>query len=184
MPEQNVFAIMFGPPGSGKDTMIRKFGVKAYAITPDVIRLMYGIPVWRDGSWGIPQGNPKVWDLTTHLIHSRLSLGFPTILNATGCDLNSLQNYRKFTEYGARMLLVDCKLRDDLYKRNTYRPMIEQVPERVIDRMMNGYRSVWKEIENPTGALEFLEVVNDLSEFVRVLKARGLFCDVSGADAK
>ena len=144
--------ILRGCPGSGKSTALRESGLENYSISSDRIRLMIRAPeLMIDGKMQISQmDNSLVFKLLDQMLENRMKNGSPTIIDATHCgsqkwhskQMNHYRNLAK--QYKYRLFywepeIENCSVYID---RNKEREELYQVPDSVIEKMYQNWKSV------------------------------------------
>jgi predicted kinase len=164
---------LLGTPGVGKTTFIKNssheiFGddrLLRYVVGPDLIRSMVESPVEKpDGSQGISQSNERyVWNIVNEILDKKVSKGELIIVDATHSRNKAISNYKKYSDKGYRIVLVDFSdyaSLEEIFQRNKTREDYKFVPEHIIETMYERIKSLdipnWVEVIQPDDFAEHL----------------------------
>jgi len=159
--------ILMGTPGVGKTTFIEKmsneiFGddtLLNYVLSPDNIRRMVQTPDLNpDGTmWTSMRNEKMVWEHLNQILDNKTIHGDLIIVDATHSRNSAISNYRKYTDIGYRVTLIDFRgyaTLDEIKARNTHRPEIKFVPEDRIETMFQRLEVIdipgWVEVIKPS----------------------------------
>ncbi len=174
---------LLGTPGVGKTTFIKNvsqeiFGddrLQRHVVGPDLIRSMVQSPVAKpDGTFGISQENEKyVWSIVNDILDKKTEKGELIIVDATHSRNKAITNYKKYSDLGYRIVLVDFSnyaSLDEIFRRNQERESFKLVPEHVIETMYERIKDIdipnWVETIEPKDFKDHLtDVKHDWSEF-------------------
>ena len=138
--------LLRGIPGCGKSTFLKQClydnpNHAGLVISADDVRLMFSPCVYPKDDFTHksinPENDKQVWELIHKLVKERLEKGYTTIVDATHCNVNSIDYYKSFCSENS----VDCcvvQFDVDLKtckERNSQRPKHRRVPDSVLDRM-------------------------------------------------
>lgn len=138
--------VLRGAPGCGKSTFIEQNNLEDYTISPDTLRMQMGSSWWTLDGIGINQSmNKKLFeDYFYPMLEERMRKGELVFVDATASTVKEIKSYQKLCKkYGYYMRIVDftsvepslCKL------RNSQRKPYKRVPEQVIDKMYERFKS-------------------------------------------
>lgn len=144
--------ILRGCPGSGKSTALKESGLENYSISSDKIRLMLRAPeLMIDGKMQISQmDNQYVFKVLNEILESRMKNGSPTIIDATHCgsqkwhskQMNHYRNLAKQYKYRLFYWEPEIEKCSVYIERNKEREELYQVPDSVIQKMYQNWKSV------------------------------------------
>ena len=165
--------ILRGCPGSGKSTALEESGLKNFSLSSDTIRLMLRAPeLTTDGKFQVSQmDNTLVFELLDKMLENRMKNGSPTIVDATHCSSqkwhsNQMNRYRELAKkYKYRLYYWEPEMEDiSIYiERNKNRKELDQVPEKVIQKMYDNWNNV--SMHRDFTKLNKIEFRNDLNGF-------------------
>ncbi len=171
----NTLVLMYGAPGSGKSTFIKKLELNQFTLSPDDIRSMYTCPQMNvDGTMGISQKNDKkVWELLFNLLEKRMASGEFVVVDATHFSPRSMPTYKKLVnKYRYRVFAVDFNVPMEIaIKQNFTRfPAYKRVPEGVIRYKYENRQDLptWIKLVKPEEFWESIVYEPDLSEWKRI----------------
>lgn len=163
--------LLRGVPGSGKSTFLNKYSseLNGMTISADQIRLIFSPTVYPKNSMTkkINQENDKqVWDFIHDRVRDRLLKGYTTIVDATHCNVNSIEYYKSFCkENDVNCVVVEFNESLEICKeRNRNRPSFQEVPEFVIDRMHENMQVPvpnWCEVITPQQFSQILDCMKN-----------------------
>ena len=142
---RNIYC-MVGSPGAGKSTWIEENGLAPYALSPDLIRLMFQSPQLNvDGSYSISQRNDKdVWETLFSLLRRRCERGELSIIDAVHSKESDWAKYKEFADY-YRYRIYAIDFRDvpesTALEQNASRNNCKFVPEDVIKNIYSRFKS-------------------------------------------
>ena len=136
--------VLRGAPGAGKSTFIKLHDLEWYTLCPDELRILFSsMEKGEDGHYRISQKHDKiVWETFYKILKYRLSIGVPTVIDATCSHTKDLNTYKKYADtYGYEMVIIDfadvpletCLL------QNKKRPVYKWVPDEVIKKIYARY---------------------------------------------
>ena len=144
--------ILRGCPGSGKTTALKESGLENYSISSDRIRLMLRAPeLMINGKMQISQmDNQYVFKVLNEILESRMKNGSPTIIDATHCgsqkwhskQMNHYRNLAKQYKYRLFYWEPEIEKCSVYIDRNKEREELYQVPDSVIEKMYQNWKSV------------------------------------------
>lgn len=144
--------VLRGCPGSGKSTALKESGLENYSISSDRIRLMLRAPeLMIDGKMQISQmDNQYVFKVLNEILESRMKNGSPTIIDATHCgsqkwhskQMNHYRNLAKQYKYRLFYWEPEIEKCSVYIDRNKEREELYQVPDSVIEKMYQNWKSV------------------------------------------
>jgi predicted kinase len=164
---------LLGAPGVGKTTFIKNssqelFGddrLLRYVVGPDLIRSMVESPVEKpDGTRGISQSNEKyVWEIVNEILDKKVNKGEMIIVDATHSRNKAISNYKKYSDQGYRIILVDFSdyaSLEEIYHRNKTREDYKFVPEHIIETMYERIQALdipsWVDVIKPSAFIEHI----------------------------
>lgn len=140
--------LMRGAPGSGKDTLIDQWGVRANTIGYDIARDLFGTTIHTfDGKTNsLTSRNQRlVAEMVKDAAEARMHNGETLFVSNTNTSARDLKEWVKIAErhaYKVYAVNVQGALSDaDLLTRNANRPERDRVVESVILDMANRYRT-------------------------------------------
>ncbi len=129
-----------GAPGAGKSTLIKRWGIKGFALSPDEMRTLYESPnIGVDGQLSIGfHSDKKVWETIYKIAESRFARGEFTVIDATNSQTHEILQWKNLAKkYGYRIYL--CDMTDvpieECKRRNNGRTQVKRVPEEAIEKM-------------------------------------------------
>ncbi len=174
---------LLGAPGVGKTTFVENaskeiFGdnrLTRHVLGPDLIRSMVATPEAKaDGTFGISQENEKyVWGIVNEILDKKTEKGELIIVDATHSRNKAITNYKKYSDNGYRIVLIDFSdyaTLDQIFERNKERESFKFVPEHIVETMYERIKDLdipnWVEVINPEDFRDHLtNVKHDWSEF-------------------
>jgi len=136
--------LMRGCPGSGKSTWIKKYNLELYTLCPDELRILFSsLEKQADGSYRISQKHDKVvWETFDKMLEYRMSIGVPTVVDATCSLTKDLRRYKELADkYKYEVVIIDftkVPLETCLVQNKT-RPEWKFVPEEAIRNIYSRY---------------------------------------------
>lgn len=134
--------LLRGVPASGKSTFLNQYKdvLDGFIISADQIRLIFSPTVFPKNQFEKkinPEFDKQVWNFIHERVQTRLLNGFTTIVDATHCNVNSIDYYKGFCmEHDISCTVIEFNTDTNICKeRNNTRPIHQKVPEEVIDRM-------------------------------------------------
>ena len=165
--------ILRGCPGSGKSTSLKESGLENYSLSSDKIRLMLCAPeLMIDGKMQVSQvENEHVFEILNEMLEHRMKNGSPTIIDATHCSSQKwhskqMNHYRNLAkQYKYRLFywepeIEKCSVYID---RNKEREELYQVPDSVIKKMYQNWKSV--PMHRDFTKIDTIKFRNDLEGF-------------------
>lgn len=141
-----LLTIFRGSPASGKSTFIKENGLEQYTISADSIRLLHQAPqLTIAGGLGIsPTNDKKVWALLFNLVEQRMINGDFIVVDSTNSKTEEFNKYRALAkQYRYRIVCIDFTdvPIDECKRRNSLREEYKRVPEYVIDKMYERFKT-------------------------------------------
>lgn len=141
-----VLLLFRGAPGCGKSTYIEDNGLKPYTLCADDIRLMCASPTMDiSGFCRIsPENDNLVWKTLFQILETRMQHGEFTVIDASNSKTEEMKRYKDLADqYRYRIYCIDMTdaPRETLLQRNCARPLLKQVPEEVIDKMLSRFET-------------------------------------------
>lgn len=160
--------ILRGAPGCGKSTFIKTNNLGMFTISSDDIRFQFAYSRGYKVTNEIPQQfNRDVFGLIERLLELRMRYGLYTVIDATHSTASEINKYKPLTEkYGYKAVVVnfDSLPIEECKARNAAREAVRVVPDYVIDRMYNNFKSSpipsWVDVITP----EEFKLDDDLSD--------------------
>jgi len=172
-----LFALL-GAPGVGKSTSIKEWSkdlfpnkpdtLDWFTISPDNLRSMASSPIQKpDGSWGISGANESfIWGFLREALDKRINRGEMVIVDATHSRESAISVYKKYSEQGYRIVLVDFSdnaTLEEILERNRKRDPIKFVPEHAIETIFERIQTIniptWVQVIKPN---EFVGFFRDI----------------------
>ncbi len=170
-----IFALM-GAPGIGKSTAVKQWSKKLfpgepnkldwYTISPDSVRAIAASPVQKpDGTIGISQQNESfVWRFVNDALDRRTQNGEMIIVDATHSRESAISNYKKYSDIGYRVVVVDFSntaTLEEVLQRNKKRERIKFVPEHAIETIYERIKTInlpaWVTVIQPDEFVGFFQ---------------------------
>ena len=141
-----IMYIFRGMPGSGKSTLISKYGLQSNTISLDTFRELFsGTTISGSGHYGIDQKyNFEIMTYFNIALKKRLNEGAPIIvdnLNVKSKDINSLSKVAKDHQYDVKVVDFELKNIAFYFERNKNREERKGMSESVITRIHENFEN-------------------------------------------
>lgn len=163
----NRLYLLRGCPASGKSTWIKENKLELLTISSDALRLLFPCSINENGDPVISQiYDIKVWKLLFDLVEERMRLGDPIIVDATHYKGSFIKSYEQLCQkYKYEICIVDFPISlEEAKARNNKRPVLNRVPDSVIDRMFDTLKANERDMRKKYTFINNKDVAKDILE--------------------